>query len=129
MRKKRARTYRKASEWVKVAETLAENNGGLLPNVQWLITNDYWALYQQMRRDKKSGGKLYDHIQQEKKVRTKYKAEYWVKEAEKIAKKYQGVLPSPSWMYANGFGTLYSYIINNSELFSHIPQRRGKQTI
>ena len=67
----RTTQYIKAEDWVTIAEQLARKNGGVLPNPQALIDQGYWALYQQMRRDKQAGTGLFDHIPQDRKISTR----------------------------------------------------------
>lgn len=58
----RKTTYIKISDMVQMAETLAREHGGYLPNPQWLINHDLWAMYQSIRRYPK----LFAHIRKKK---------------------------------------------------------------
>ena len=42
-----------------------------------------------------------------------------------MRKKAPGILPSPTWLRANGYGQLYNVIRQNPEAFAHIKQRCG----
>lgn len=114
----RPKRYRKAQDWVKIAEQIANENGGILPSPQHLIDDGYWALYQTMRRNKN----LFEHINQERRDNKKKNGKNWIKEAEQIAENHGGVLPRPSWLCRHGHKTLYTYMLNNRKKFKHIKQ-------
>jgi hypothetical protein len=101
-------------EWVKIAEKLAEDNGGILPCNSWLRNNRYSGLPSVIYRCPE----LFKHIKQENKSgRT---PEQWVEFAEKLAKENQGILPCAKWLSINGFSGMYDAIRRRPELFRHI---------
>jgi hypothetical protein len=57
---KQDRKQKSPAEWVKVAETLAKKNRGILQNSRWLQLNGYNGLTQCMRKFPK----LFKHIPQ-----------------------------------------------------------------
>ena len=104
------------SEWVPVAEKLAEENGGTLPLLSWLTKNGYSG----MALVVKNNPKLFKHIPM-KQSSNKSPGE-WLPIAEKLAANNGGALPNPHWLAMNGYGAMYTSILNHREIFSHIYQ-------
>ena len=100
-------------KWIPVAERLAKENGGILPNSSWLTRNGHIALYGAMRRRPE----LFNHIEQ---ANDRMLPHQWVPVAERLAKKNGGTLPNPAWLRDNGHNGLYQAIRNHSSLFAHI---------
>jgi len=99
-------------EWVTVAEELAREHNGSLPNPKWLTTNGYSGLYKMLRKNQK----LFAHIRQSRRGR---KSEEWVREAKRLATKH-GRLPNATWLIANGYRGLYKAMRKHPKLFTHI---------
>ena len=104
-----------AEESVPVAERLAAQNGGMLPNPRWLQQNGYGRLDHAMRKRPQ----LFAHIRQgSKKGR---RPEEWVLVAKRLMKK-DDRLPSPGWLRHNGYGALNDAMRRCPEMFAHIQQ-------
>ena len=101
------------AEWVRVAEDLAKENGGPLPNVYWLQSKGYVALDGAMRRNPEA----FAHLKQEVKYKT---VEEHVIVAEALAKKNGGVIPSTHWLRNNGYGILIEPLHDHPEAFAHL---------
>ena len=114
--------YKSLDDAVAIAEQLAEDNGGVLPHVQWLLDHGYDALYRQMQRNPKR----FVHIKHKKAARGKYKSVKWLETAEQLARENGGLLPTPTWLLDNGYKALYAYIKANPDLFAHVPRAKRK---
>jgi len=106
-------------EWVKIAENLARENGGILPNSGYLSKN-HSSLESCMSRYPK----LFQHIPQKKFFNT---PEEWVKIAENLARENGGILSNTSTMRKKYAG-LVSYMYSHPVLFKHIPQEKSFNT-
>jgi hypothetical protein len=108
-------------EHVITAEELAKENNGILPNIGWLLRNDYYGLLHAMRRHPDK----FSHIKQDKKYGN---AKRWVIVAQKLARENNGVLPNSQWLKVNGYSKTYSAMKKYPEKFSHIKQKRMTRT-
>jgi len=113
----RARQQRPPEQWVSVAEKLAEERGGVLPNSKWLALNGYNGLHQA----KHLHTHLFAHLKQHRKHRT---PEEWVPIAEELARANKGELPNRSELVKRGYQNLPRVLEENPHLFAHIPQIR-----
>lgn len=107
-------------ECIKIAEDLAKNNNGILPNQKWLAKNGYNGLQQRIKNNRKA----FSHIKQEH--RGGKKVEEWVKIAEDLVKKHQGTLPTSAWLRKNGYCGLSNFIYKYPKKFSHMTQEHRK---
>jgi hypothetical protein len=113
-------SYKTVAEWVPVAEKLAKENGGVIPNGGWLRHNNYAGLYQAMIKNPSA----FIHFKQEsKKGKT---TEQWVPVAEKLAKENGGVIPNRGWLKHNGYIGLYEAMKKKPQTFSHLKQESKK---
>jgi hypothetical protein len=110
---KQGRKHKTIEEWVLIAEKIAKENGGILPNPKWLQNNKYGGLYEAMKRYPDE----FSHIKQKRKHRT---IEEWVEIAEKLVKDNDGILPNCTWLRENDCSGLYKMIKKHPEKFSHI---------
>jgi hypothetical protein len=104
-------------EWLRIAEKMVQENGGILPCGGWLRKNGYSGLYRAIRNypDK------FSHIKQKKYEQEPNKTpEEWVKIAEKLVKKNNGLLPCDSWLRKYGYGQINEAMKNHPGKFSHI---------
>lgn len=108
---------RSAEEWVAVAENLAANQGGVLPQAYWLIKNGYCGLYNAM----KQFPEFFNHIKQ---TRPKKSVAEWVLVAESLADEHRGVLPHGKWLTRNGYNGLEQAMRRQPEAFAHIEQEK-----
>jgi hypothetical protein len=113
------RSRKKPQEWVTIAEQLATENGGILPNRNWLQENRYEGLYEAMKKYPD----FFLHIQQ---VRSRKKPQEWIPIAKQLATE-RGGLPTSYWLQKNGYNGLEVTMRNHPQLFSHIPQQ-GKES-
>jgi hypothetical protein len=95
------KTHRSLRDWVKVAESLAQQNGGSLPTRAWLVKNGYSGLVAANRRQPL----LLVHIRQEK-----------------AAKKDGEVSQATKWLDRAGMSGLAKAMAKNPELFQRIEQ-------
>jgi hypothetical protein len=109
---------RSPEEWVPIAETMAEENGGLLQTVGWLQANQPGLDYAMRRRPE-----LFAHIPQENPYAHHKSAEEWVIEAENLIRGTGGILPPSVWILRNYPG-MGSAMRKRPELFSHIQQEK-----
>ena len=105
---------------IKLAEQLAKNNNGILPNYSWLKDNGYSSLASAMKEHR---GK-FTHIKQDYKGGKNLEEK--ILEAEQLAKQNNGVLPNVGWLNHNGYTGLAKTIKKYSEKFSHIKQLKLK---
>lgn len=110
------RKKRTKKDNVELAEQLAKEHNGILPNMAWLVKNGYSGLVQAIQLHKND----FKHIQQKRIV---ISAEEHVKHAELIAKKNNGKLPSPK-ILREKYSKLYATLCKAPEIFSHIPQEK-----
>jgi hypothetical protein len=112
---------RTPAEWVAVAEKLAREHKGVLPNRWWLQQNGYVGLVQCMRKHPR----LFRHIKQDVKRRT---SEQTVVLAERLARRHRGVMPNSWWLQQNGYVGLDQCMRKHPRLFRHIKQdsKRGR---
>jgi hypothetical protein len=115
----RMRSWERTSfeEWVQIAEELAEHNGGLLPNPQWLKDHGYRTLASHLYKKPD----LFAHIPQGRLTKT---FQEQVELAERLAQEHGGVLPSMKWLRENGYRSLSLSIWRYPEHFAHILQDR-----
>lgn len=106
------RKFKQPEEWVPIAEQLAADNGGSLPNYRWLTKEGYNGLPQIMKKYPN----LFSHITQNKLRKT---SEEWIPIAEQLATE-NGGLPSTSWLIKNGYNGLYEARKKHPHFFSHI---------
>ncbi len=110
-------------EWVIIAEQLAKEHGGILPNPYWLINNKYGGLYQCIRNNSEK----FAHIkQQSKKLKS---IEEWITTAEQLAKEHGGTLPNYKWLENNRHSGLNTCVRNYPEKFAHIEQDKKLKSI
>jgi len=112
--------YKTPEEWVIVAEELAEEHDGTLPNTSWLQKNGYTALYRSMRKQPD----LFKHIIQYKKYKT---PEEWVIVAKQLAEEH-GTLPNQWWLEKNKYAGLDQAMRKQPDLFKHIIQDKKIKT-
>jgi hypothetical protein len=104
-------------EWVDVAERLAAEHGGVLPNSKWLSSNGYGGLAQAIRRTPE----LFDHVNQARLIKS---PEEWVSIAESLALENGGLLPCISWLHKHQYQGLSIAMRKRPGLFIHIKQER-----
>lgn len=107
---------RKIKAWVSIAEKMAADNGGTLPNCFTLLKNDGWGLYAAMRRSPKN----FTHIKQDKKIRRT--TDEWVVFAEKFAQENGGVLFCVRHLRKMGYASLNAAMRRSPKKFAHIKQ-------
>jgi hypothetical protein len=110
------KTFTSVEEWVQIAEGLAANNDGKLPNREWLRKHGY----RQIIRVEQEQPEFFAHIQWEES--TQKSAKEWVAVSEELAMANGGVLQNSSWLENNGYKNLYQVLRRCRELFAHIPQ-------
>lgn len=108
---------RTADQWLPVAERLAKDNRGFLPNVQWLCTNGYTGL-SLMYRD---NPEVFGHIPQESKLKT---PQEWLVIAETLASANNGSIPAFSELRQRRLHGLERAIKTHGELFQHLKVAR-----
>jgi len=114
--------FRSIDDWVTVAEQLAYEHEGILPNMKWLDLNEYSGLAYAIRNNREK----FSHINQKS---PGYKSiDDWVSVAEELADKNKGKLPKRTWLESNGFTGLITVMYHNPEKFSHILRdlKKGK---
>lgn len=111
---KQEKKHLQIEDYISTAEKLVRENRGILPNVNWLLNNGYWNLYQTMRKYPEK----FSHIKQEKVYETKFKK--YVMLAGKLSRDNGDILPNPMWLLNNGYQNLYKFIKKYPEEFSHI---------
>jgi hypothetical protein len=109
-------------EWVKIAEELAKEHGGVLPNQKWLRENGYDGLVSAFR----SHPERFAHIKREKLNKN---VNEQIIEAEKLAREHDGVLPSREWLCRHGHSGLALVIRKCPEMFAHIKQDKRQKTV
>jgi hypothetical protein len=113
---KQHRDRRKSiSFWVRVAEKVAFDNGGVLPCGAWLAKNGYSTMYGCLTKHPSS----FSHIKREKQFKSMPE---WVSVAVRLSQEHGGVLPCVGWLASNGYGGLQSAMRNHPEAFEHIVQ-------
>jgi superfamily II DNA or RNA helicase len=113
-------TCRTVQEWVKIAEELAANNEGRLPNSFWLSTN-YRALEGTVRRYPH----LFAHLNQEKrKLGTEETLIKHVETANRIANENGGLVPNTYWLRSHGYKGIERSLLKYPERFSHLKWER-----
>jgi hypothetical protein len=118
---KQYRRGKTSKEWVRIAENLAKDNNGILPNVGWLIKNKNSSLERYMKRHPE----LFKHIKQERKNKT---SKEYIKIVGKLVKSNNGILQNSAQLSKEGYRTLNYYIRNHPELFKHIKQEKKLHT-
>ncbi len=108
--------FTSSGEWVVIAERLANDNGGKLPTYTWLHTNGYSALNKIMSSNKS----LFIHLEKENNIGMP--SDERVSQAEKLADGNNGILPSYSWLFDNGYDALNKCISAYKTKFEHIPK-------
>jgi len=116
LRQERVYKEKPIEECVKIAEELAKKNNGLLNSAKWLTKHKYYYLYTAI---KKYPGK-FKHIKRQYK-RTKPKE--YIKLAEKLAKKNDGLIPCHKWLLENGYRNLSHCITKYPDKFKHLEQQ------
>jgi len=109
--------HKTLAETVLLAEGLAKNNGGMVPGVKWLGTNGYSGVRNAIRKYPEA----FAHLKQERRLRTLPES---VLLAEKLVKDNGGMLPSGSWLTANGYDHIIKTIRRWPEAFAHIKQAK-----
>jgi hypothetical protein len=117
----RERMVKHPEEYVPIAEALAQKNGGRVPNAGWLQRNHHQGTYTAMRVHPE----LFAHLTWEVKVserrgKKNVRLSDRVREAEKLAAKNGGVLPSKYGLEGMDRGGLASSIQRHPERFAHI---------
>lgn len=116
--KQESRRGRSVSEWVSIAKSLVEKNGGVLPSYSQLRHNGYQSLDYMMRKYPSQ----FQHLRQQK-LRGKKPTE-WVPFAERLAKRHKGVLPARKTLIeCYGYGLVLA-MQRHPRLFAHIKQKR-----
>lgn len=108
--------FTSSDDWIAIAEKLANDNGGKLPTYTWLRTNGYGALNKMMSYNKS----LFGHLVKEKNIGMP--SDERVAQAEKLADDNNGILPSYSWLFDNGYDALNKCISTYNTKFEHIPK-------
>jgi hypothetical protein len=117
---KQNKIHRTIEQWVKIADRLTEEHGGLLPLPGWLFENGYQRLYVYMKKYPEQFAHI--QVQQNKKYKKYKNREEWVEIAERLAEEHGGILPSYKWLVKNGYRALHSYIRKGPEKFKGIKQ-------
>jgi hypothetical protein len=112
------KTKHTPEEWVVIAERLASEHGGVLPDRQELRRTGYGNLPNTMRLHPD----LFAHIPQ--RVRATRGPEEWVAVAEQLAAEYGDTLPGPQELRKHGHACLVKAMNQNPQLFAHIRQQR-----
>lgn len=110
-----AASNKTVAEWVIIANDLAAEHGGILPNSKWLQHNGYHALQQCMR----TYPDAFAHLEQKRLVKT---VDEWVVAAEQLAQEHGG-LPNTNWLTKHGHHALYAVMNSNPDAFAHIPKK------
>jgi len=103
-------------ERVEDAKRLANENGGKLPSVTWLIANGYRNICSAMYNHPDD----FTDIAQSKEDRILIKN---VEDAKRLANENGGKLPRRSWLVANGYNRICSAMSSHPEAFSGIKIR------
>jgi len=101
-------------EWVKIAEEIAEEHSGVLPNDWWLCHNGYGGLHM----CKYKHPELFKHIPQD----TRKSPNEIVAIAEDLAKNNGGKLQHIAWLVKNGYSNVVRCKQKKPDLFKHIIQ-------
>jgi hypothetical protein len=109
-------------EHVADAEKLARNHDGVLPYQAWLNKHGHSGLTQMIQ----SHPERFAHIKQEKFQKT---IEEHIADADKLAKKHNGILPERKWLKVNGYCGLVAMICKYPERFAHIKRKKFFKTI
>ena len=107
---------------IKIAEDLAKNNNGLLPNCTWLSKNRYLCVYKSLLKYPEK----FAHIKQEKLFKT---VDEQIRIAEKLAKRNKEILPNTYWLIKNGYKALAQSMYKHPEKFAHVKQKKIKKTV
>lgn len=112
-------TFRRAiREWVAVAERLAADNNGILPETPWMTDNGYGTLREYLYKHPD----LFAHIP---KPEGRFKTlEQHLVDAEELYRVHDGLLPNRQWLRDNGYGALDQYMHYHPESFSHFKRKR-----
>lgn len=114
------RIYLTDTEIVALAEKLAANNGGLIPNAWWLQRNGYSPVDNKIRK----APHLFSHLKQYRVPRIAEVDSVTV--AEQLAERNNGKVPSHSWLKANGYyGLAQRIYYKQPELFAHLKKDDG----
>ena len=114
---------------LKLADNLAADNGGVLPNPWRMIQMGHGGLYRYILRHPKK----FDHFDYQEAVGGQdddatfnigIRQEH-LKTAETLVAK-KGELPSTKWLGANGYSKLVSYMRIHPSVFSDLKGRNGK---
>lgn len=110
-------------EFYQIALSLANNNGGKLHNMKWLLNNGYNDLVRAMYKSPET----FQDIPQHRLIKTLQEHK---ETALKLAAEHDGILPIRYWLKQNGYGDLLGAIKHNPEVFQDIPQdRKGGNTV
>lgn len=121
--RKRIGVVRKSvDEWVVIAEKLAEDNGGILPNYLWLRKNGYHGLTSCMFIHPEK----FHHIKQ---LKSYVDLSEHQSTAEKLAKENGGILPSGKWLKNNGYSGLKKAIYKYPDQFRSFKQEKLQKSI
>ncbi len=114
---------------LQLANTLAEHNGGVLPNPNRMIKMGHEGLYRYILRHPDYFEK-FDYqeavgIQDDDATFNIGIRQQHLETADGLIKK-QGKLPSPKWLAVNGFSKLASYMRIHPEVFGNLKRRNGR---
>ena len=112
---KRQKRMISPDEWVKIAEELAKKHNGL-PTPKWLKNNGYSGLIAMLTKYPEK----FAHIKRQKRM---ISPDEWVKIAEELAKKHNG-LPNHDWLKNNGYSGLSGMLTKYPEKFAHIKKQK-----
>jgi len=113
------RLLKTPDEWVKIAEGLADDHGGLLPECKWLLDSGFSALQNSMW----TYPHLFKHIRR-KRAKPRNVQEN-LELAQRLSKEHGGWLPTRKWLTDHGFGGLYECMRTHPGEFSHIKRSKG----
>jgi len=111
---------KKSSEWVEIAEKLANANNGILPAFSWLRNNGYSGLMV----CKYKNPELFSHIPQKILVKSE---EEWMELAEYVIENNNESIPPYSEFKRLGMLDLYRFISRYPEKFNHIRRTNPKK--
>jgi len=120
---KREKNRKTIGKQIEIAEQLVKENNGILPSMSSLRKNGYIGLVHCMRKNPKK----FLHLKQ------KYEGgktiDQWVKIAEQLAKKNNGILPPISLLRKNKFHKgLVSVLRRHPKNFAHIRQKKLRKS-
>jgi hypothetical protein len=121
---KQNKIHKSSEEWIEIAENIAKNNNGVLPDHKWLIDNGYSNFYSYFYNHPN----IFKHIKHNIIRDNRKSPREQVKVAQKMAEDNNGVMPCGVWLKSNNYG-LYKCMIKYPEFFKHIKQEnKGGKT-